>query len=88
MLGEPEVLAVNRKGILAPLLLTVLLVVVSACRGDRDMTGLEAPPGAPFTVRVSDGCEGIQTAIDSLPSSGGQIIVQAGELYVHGADRD
>lgn len=65
---------VNRLGVSAARLFLAFLVIVGACKGDQ------GPPGPPFTVGVSDGCRGIQTAIDSLPLVGGQIVVEAGRF--------
>ena len=73
---------VSRTGILAPFLAFAFFIAVSARTGKEGPTGpegLPGPPGPPFTVRVSDGCAGIQKAIDTLPPVGGQIIAQAGE---------
>lgn len=46
--------------------------------GPAGATGPSGPPGPPYSVGISDGCAGIQDAIDDLPEEGGQVVVQAG----------
>jgi len=67
-----------RRLLLLVALLTAL-VSASSCEGDRGPVGPEGPAGPPFTVSHSAGCDGIQRAIDSLPPTGGQVIVEKGD---------